>query len=262
MPTHTHTCTDAYTRSHSHCTRSPEAANLLLRHWRQRSGAELLSSIAQPVPARTQPPAEQPAAPGGGAGGGGAGRESTRSRAWAHPASRLACPGTGAPARRGTIWSADASKTSNGPKKRGRVGTFPLPGGARAPGVPWPGGARTHLGHGTAPCRPAPSRPRPLGPAVLQLEPGSDAAGCAAPRPALPAPPNQPLSKGWSSKIFSRAPSVYHTVNLGFQQLYDAAGRWERTKRCSAFVRHSPHVPVPPALGPEGTDPRFGLRGG
>lgn len=96
------------------------------------------------------------------------------------------------------------------------------------------GGARTHLGRGTAPCGPIPNCPRPPGPAVLQLEPGRDAAGCAAPSPALPAPPKQPLSKGWSSKILTRAPSVYHTVNLGFQQLYDAAGRWERTKRSSS----------------------------
>lgn len=96
------------------------------------------------------------------------------------------------------------------------------------------GGARTHLGRGTAPCSPIPNCPRPPGPAVLQLEPGRDAAGCAAPSPALPAPPKQPLSKGWSSKILTRAPSVYHTVNLGFQQLYDAAGRWERTKRSSS----------------------------
>lgn len=99
---------------------------------------------------------------------------------------------------------------------------------------PTAGGAGTHLGRGTAPCGPNPGCPLPPGPAALQLEPGRDAAGCAAPSPALPAPPKQPLSKGWSSKILTRAPSVYHTVNLGFQQLYDAAGRWERTKRCSS----------------------------
>lgn len=125
--------------------------------------------------------------------------------------------------------------------------------GTRRPVV---GGSRTHLDHSAAPCCPTPNRPCPPGPAVLQLEPGSDAAGGAAPRPALPAPPNQSLSKGWSSKIFSRAPSVYHTVNLGFQQLYDAAGRWERTKkRCFALSDTACVCQCPQHRGSQGTGP-------
>lgn len=105
---------------------------------------------------------------------------------------------------------------------------------AQDPGTSWPGEPGPTWAVARLRAAPFPTVPCPPGPAVLQLEPGRDAAGCAAPSPALPAPPKQPLSKGWSSKILTRAPSVYHTVNLGFQQLYDAAGRWERTKRSSS----------------------------
>lgn len=196
---------------------------------------------------------------------------SIRSWARAHPAAWWHVL---ARARSGTIWSADASETSKrlgswGLERGGGGAALPrcgtpvifvsvsstlLPRGLAGlclsqhrtsrTSSPQPlgsgsrhlmaGGARTHLGRGTAPRGPTPGCPRPPGPAVLQLEPGRDAAGCAAPSPALPAPPKQPLSKGWSSKILTRAPSVYHTVNLGFQQLYDAAGRGERTKRSSS----------------------------
>lgn len=85
-------------------------------------------------------------------------------------------------------------------------------------------GAGTNLGRGTAPSAPVPAIPLPWDPLFCLWV-------CC---PALPAPPNQSLSKGWSSQIFCRASSVYHAVNLGFQQLHEAAGRWERTKRCSA----------------------------
>lgn len=225
---------------------------------------ELLSSIAQLFPARMQPPAEQPAAPGGGAGNGGAGRESTRSRTRAHPASRLTYPGTGTLARRGTICSADASKTGNRPGKLwGEVSTFPLPGAAQAPGIPRlgvPGATWAVAGLHAAPLL---AILIPPGSAVLQLELGSDAAGCAAPRPALPASPNQPLSKGWSSKIFSRAPSVYHTVNLGFQQLYDAAGRWEREQNAALLRQTQPACASAPSAGAaRGRAPSPACRGG
>lgn len=129
VPRHTHRYTrEARTRMHRHihahtsqpsltptCRHSREAANLLL----PETVEQPLSSISQPFAARmrTQAPAEQPAAPSRGASDEGAGREHTRSWAWAHPASRLACPGTGTPARRGTIWSADAPKSSKRPKK-------------------------------------------------------------------------------------------------------------------------------------------------
>lgn len=153
-----------------------------------------------------------------------------------------------------------ATGPGNGGVKRGGVSTFPLPGGAQTPSIPWPGGCQDPPGprHSSVQPRsrpsPSPGTRRPPAGAgqrcrwVCRPAPGS-------PRSSKPAA----LSKGWSSKIFSRAPSVYHTVNLGFQQLYDAAGRWERTKTLLCFVRHSLRVPVPPALGLEGTGPQPGL---
>lgn len=238
---HTHMCMHAqtYTCTHIHM-HTPRGCKLLAGG----GGGEGQSCFpASPSPPqRDQPPAEQPAAP--------TGRASSRSRAGRTPALGWHVL---AQAHRTTICSADAFKTSNGPRKWG-FSTFPLPGGAQAPGVPWwgvPGPTWTTT-------QPTPNRPCPPGPAVLQLEPGSDAAGGAAPRPALPAPPNQLLSKGWSSKIFSRAPSVYHTVNLGFQQLYDAAGRWERTKkRCFALSDTACVCQCPPAPGQPGDRPRL-----
>lgn len=69
-------------------------------------------------------------------------------------------------------------------------------------------------------CFPHLGAPARRGIPLLQSEPGR---ACRwARRRALQ---KQLLSKGSSRKILTRAPSVYHTVNLGFQQLYDAVQR-------------------------------------
>lgn len=201
---HAHTCADinacagtqTSTRTHTHA-HARAAPRLQTSCWPRRwwSRAELLSSIAQPFPARTQPPAEQPAAPSGGAGDVGVGRESTRSWAWMYPTSQLACPGTGTPARRGTIWSADASKTSNGPRKLGGGSALSrCPEGLRHPAAhgwgcqdppgPWHGSMRPRSQPSPSPgtrrppagagqrcrwvCRPTPGSPRSSKPAALQ----------------------------------------------------------------------------------------------
>lgn len=227
----THVCaTHTHPRAHAHpCS---GAANLSLAA--ERCGA-----------AFQHPPASRPAARGTQQESGrwGPGRDSTRSPAGVHPAPP---PGWHVLAQHPVAQCGGQMppKPPTGPGNRRGVSNFPLPEGAQAPSIPQLEGARTNPAHGAAP-GPVPRCARPL----LSSSRSRAALPLGVPPRARLSPllQNQPLSKGWSSKIFSRAPSVYHTVNLGFQQLYDAAGRWGENKMLLCSVRHSLHVPVPPA---------------
>lgn len=247
---------DVYTRAHSH----PEAANL----WLAEAAVEQGRAAFQHRPALpSEDAASRRAARGTRRGSGRWGRGEGE-----HPK-----PDPGTPRLSADIsWHGHPGTPGHNLLSRclqnrqraqemigeGGVSTFPLPRGAQAPSIPRLGVPGATWAMAWLHAAPLLAILIPPGSAVLQLELGSDAAGRAAPRPALPASPNQPLSKGWSSKIFSRAPSVYHTVNLGFQQLYDAAGRWEREQNAALLRQTQPACASAPSPACEGGEDRSG----
>lgn len=239
--TRAHACMCPHARTHAPMSTRVQALQTSRWRWSDASGFPASPSASQG--GRSLPPSSPRHPAGERAMGAGEGQHPQPGLGAPRPTSRLACPGT---APRGTMWWADASETSNRLRRQqGGSAISHCPRGFRHPvshswGVPGPTWPMAQL------CAPLPAVPGPLCPPAGAGQPCRWVC-----RPAPGSPRSSKTSRspkdGWSSKIFSRAPSVYHTVNLGFQQLYDAAGRWGENKMLLCSVRRSLRVPVPPA---------------